>query len=169
MRYSVVYSDRRTMAITVREGQVIVRAPKGTSKQVIEGFIRKHVNWINEKIKLQAERASKFEALTDSEISRLKVAAKSYFANRTREMSESMGIKYSRIEITAAKTKHGSCNSKGVLRFNFRLMLYPEEAREYVIVHELCHIIHPNHSKDFYNLVLHFMPDYKARAQLLKK
>ena len=78
-----------------------------------------------------------------------------------------MGLKYGRIKITSAKRRLGSCNTNAVICFSYRLMLYPEAAREYVVVHELAHLKYMNHSRDFYELVKQYMPDYKERKRLL--
>ena len=72
------------------------------------------------------------------------------------------------IKITKAKKRFGSCNGKNSLCFSCFLMKYPMEAVDYVVVHELAHIKYHNHSKDFYNLINHYMPDYKQREKLLK-
>jgi len=79
-----------------------------------------------------------------------------------------MNLKYGRITITSAKTRFGSCSSKGNISYSYKLMLYPEAAREYVVVHELAHLVEMNHSKRFYSLVERYLPDYKERRKLLK-
>ena len=79
-----------------------------------------------------------------------------------------MGLKYSRITITSAETRFGSCSSKGNISYSYRLMLYPEAAREYVVVHELAHLLEMNHSKKFYAIVERYLPDYKERRRMLK-
>ena len=79
-----------------------------------------------------------------------------------------MNVKPTGIKITSAKKRFGSCSGKNSICFSYYLMLYPKEAVDYVVVHELAHIRHHNHSKDFYNFVSEFMPDYKEREKLLK-
>ena len=72
------------------------------------------------------------------------------------------------IKITSARTRFGSCSSKNSICFSWRLMLYPPEAIDYVIVHELAHIRHHDHSPAFYALIEQYLPDWKARMKLLK-
>jgi predicted metal-dependent hydrolase len=79
-----------------------------------------------------------------------------------------MGLKYGRITITSAKKRFGSCSTAGNISYSYRLMLYPEEAREYVVVHELAHLVQMNHSKEFYNIIAKVLPDYKYRKKMLK-
>ena len=79
-----------------------------------------------------------------------------------------MGLNYGRITITSAKKRFGSCSSVGNISYSYRLMLYPEAAREYVVVHELAHLVEMNHSKKFYEVIAKILPDYKYRKKLLK-
>ena len=72
-----------------------------------------------------------------------------------------MNIKPTGVKITSAQKRFGSCNGKNSLCFSYILMLYPDEAVDYVVVHELSHIRHHNHSKDFYKLISSVLPDYK--------
>ena len=168
MNYTVKYSDRKTLSITVRNAQVIVRSPKNIDKGRIEAFVTKHSEWINEKVKQQSAKINRFNNLSESDIAVLKTRAREYFNWKTNDFAAIMGLKYGKIKITSAKTRFGSCNSNGTICFSYRLMLYPEKAREYVIVHELAHLVHMNHSKAFYKLVESYMPDYKERMRLLK-
>ena len=79
-------------------------------------------------------------------------------------------IDYTSVKVKDAKTRYGSCiPSKKALHFSSRLVMLPEKAIDAVIVHELCHIIHPNHSKNFYKLVEKYIPNYKEIDKYLKR
>lgn len=80
-----------------------------------------------------------------------------------------LDVNPSRVTIRNQKTRWGSCSSKGNLNFNWRLMMAPAEVIDYVVVHELSHMIHLNHSKNFWNQVSVILPDYRARKDWLKK
>ena len=168
MDYNIVFSDRKTISLTIKNGELIVRAPLGTTEKRINSILQKHEKWIEKHLFKSIENKERFPSLTDEEINDLKKKAKEYFLSKTEEISEIMGLKYGRITITSAKTRFGSCSSKGNICFSYRLMLYPEAAREYVIFHELCHLVHMNHSKSFYKLLSKYLPDYKERRRLLK-
>ena len=84
-----------------------------------------------------------------------------YFAPR-------IGVSYGRISIRHQKTKWGSCSSKGNLNFNCLLMLAPEEVRDYVVVHELCHRKQMNHSEVFWAEVERALPNYRDARKWLK-
>ncbi len=112
---------------------------------------------------------------TPEEIKRLSVmdkrfrsAAKEYFPKRVAYYHQQTGGNYTKITIRDQKTRWGSCSSSGTLSFNYRLMYAPPRVLDYVVVHELCHLTHMNHSKDFWNMVASIMPDYKSYRQWLK-
>ena len=168
MEYTLIYSDRKTLSISVKGGVVTVRAPKGMSKSAIDGFISKNKKWVETHIEKEKARIDKFEALGDEDIKRLKKEAKGYLSWKTDYYANIMGLKYGRITITSAETRFGSCSSKGNISYSYRLMLYPELAREYVVVHELAHLVEMNHSKRLYSIIEKYMPDYKIRKRMLK-
>ena len=72
-------------------------------------------------------------------------------------------------ERLAARRRFGSCSAEGHICFSWRLMQYPPEAIDYVVVHELAHLKHMDHSDAFYALVAQYLPDHKARRALLRK
>jgi predicted metal-dependent hydrolase len=87
---------------------------------------------------------------------------------RVIHFSKQYQINVGKIRITSARTRWGSCSSKGTLSFSWRLVLTPPEVIDYVVVHELAHTIHYNHSQLFWKLVEQWMPDYKERRKKLK-
>lgn len=73
-----------------------------------------------------------------------------------------------KIVVKEQKKRWGSCTSKGTLLFNWRDIMAREDVLDYIIVHEMCHLIHMDHSKNFYNMVASIMPDYKLKQEWLK-
>ena len=167
MKYELIYSDRKTISASVKGGKLTVRAPKKVSREFIESFLYKHEKWIREHLMLEEQRQKRTQ-LSDEKITTLKNEAKIYFKDKTEYYSKIMGLKYSRITITSAESRFGSCSSKGSICYSYRLMLYPEAAREYVVVHELAHLCEMNHSKRFYSILEKYLPDYKERRRMLK-
>ncbi|AGK61168.1 putative metal-dependent hydrolase [Archaeoglobus sulfaticallidus PM70-1] len=83
--------------------------------------------------------------------------------------SRLLGIKYGRIFIKMQKTKWASCSSKANLSFNLAMLALPEKLREYIVVHELAHLIEPKHTNAFWDLVGFYYPEYKNAEKELKK
>ena len=168
MEYKVVYSNRKTISICVEKTEVIVRAPINTDTKTIEKLLEKYSGWINKNIDLQRKKQDLLRDRTPAEVAALKKEARVYLKEKTDYFADIMNLKYGRISITSAKKRFGSCSSAGNISYSYRLMLYPEEAREYVVVHELAHLKEMNHSKQFYDIVASVLPDYKSRKRLLK-
>lgn len=93
--------------------------------------------------------------------------ANAYLKQRTALLAERLGVAISGVKITSAKKRFGSCSSKKGICLSFRLMAAPEALIDAVIVHELCHTVHMNHGKAFYELLLRLLPDYRARHKAL--
>ena len=168
MEYEVIYSKRKTLSVSIRAGKVIVRSPIGLSGARISTFLEKHLKWIEKHLELSRMKKDPIEQMSKAQIEALRKKARSILTNKTEHYSKIMGLKYGRITITGAKTRFGSCSSKGNISYSYRLMMYPESAIDYVVVHELAHLKEMNHSKRFYALVENILPDYKERIKLLK-
>ena len=169
MEYKVIYSNRKTLSLSVKDEKLIVKAPFCTTKEQIDSVVNSHLNWIEKHIKIQMERRMNQGELTEEKIKNLRNKAKSIIPAKVSHYADMMGLKYGRITITGAKTRFGSCSGKGNLSFSYLLMLYPDEAIDYVVVHELAHLKEMNHSAKFYKIIESVFPDYKQRQKMLKK
>ena len=167
MKYQIVFSDRKTVGLSVKDGKLTVRAPRGTKVDFIEKVVEKHRGWIEKHMNVSAIKNDRYN-LNEENIRVLKSEARVYFKDCVERFSFVMGLFPRRVRITSAKRRFGSCSSEGNLCFSYLLMLYPEKAREYVVVHELAHLVHMNHSPLFYELVAKYLPDYKERIRMLK-
>lgn len=97
-----------------------------------------------------------------------KARALQVLSERVKLYAAQHGFKPMRIRITSARTRWGSCSSRGTLSFTWRLVMAPIEVIDYVVVHELVHLKVKNHSKVFWDSVAALMPDYKQRLAWLK-
>ena len=167
MDYEVIYSKRKSVAIKIENGCVVVKAPLKFPKKDINNIVEKHKEWIEKAIEREKRKREKYEILSDEQIKQLKRQARIYFGALCERYAAIMKLSYNRITITSAKTRFGSCSSSKNISFSYLLMLCPEAAREYVVVHELAHLLEMNHSKRFYAVVEKYLPDYKARRRLL--
>lgn len=135
-----------------------------------KGFNEKK-DWITENLKKVKERQKEREEiqkLTMDEVKQLADIALKVIPEKVKHYAEIMNVQYGRITIRNQKTRWGSCSEKGNLNFNCLLMLAPDKVVDYVVVHELCHLIEMNHSKAFWQQVEGVMPDYKIYRQWLK-
>ncbi len=99
----------------------------------------------------------------------LKNTAEKYIVPRTHQLAKAMNTSINKITLRQQKTRWGSCSSAGNLNFNWRLVHYPPEVIDYVIIHELAHRTHMDHSSSFWQLVARYDPDHLKHRNWLKK
>ncbi|MBQ3789574.1 MAG: M48 family metallopeptidase [Lachnospiraceae bacterium] len=172
-------SRRKTLSLEITpEGKLIIRAPLRASDEEILSFARSHREWIADKIREAASRKQQREEyerrhhirpLTRAELKELGKAAAEYIPMRAAHYAAIMGVDFNRITIRNQTTRWGSCSAKKNLNFNALLMLTPGEVIDSVIVHELAHLKHMDHSQAFYAEVLRVYPDYRKWDRWLKK
>ena len=105
-----------------------------------------------------------------NEITRfLKSTAEKYILPRTKQLAEKMILKFNRVSLRQQKTRWGSCSSKKNLNFNWRLVHCSPQVIDYVIIHELAHLAHMNHSQKFWKFVEIFDPEYRKHRGWLKR
>lgn len=167
--FKVIRSDRRTLSLQVKDGSVIVRAPLRATDARIQAFVQSHEAWIEKALRQQQARAEAHPEPTEAERKAYIQRAKTLLPERVRHYSRIMGLYPTQVRITSAKTRFGSCSNKGHICFSWRLMQYPPEAIDYVVVHELAHLKHMDHSPAFHALVASVLPDHKQRRALLRK
>lgn len=102
-------------------------------------------------------------------ISILRKEAKAHLPRRMRYLADKHGFDYSSLRFTHASSRWGSCNSKKAISLNIALMNIPFELIDYVLVHELAHTVHMNHSKEFWNEVARADPSFTAHRKQLKQ
>jgi len=91
------------------------------------------------------------------------------FSRRVEYFCAKIGARYGNIQVRNQKTRWGSCSSKGQLSFNWRLLLAPPDVLDYLVIHEVSHLKHPDHSQRFWNLVKTLCPGYKRHQLWLKE
>ena len=168
MEYKLIRSKRKSIGLQVKNGELIVRAPVTTPICEIEKVILRHKRWIGTRLDMQ-KKSENAPCITSKDIESLAKKAKEIIPPRVNYYASRIGVTYGSITIRNQKTKWGSCSGKGNLNFNCLLMLAPMEVLDSVIVHELCHRKHMNHSKAFYDEVLKAYPEYYKWHDWLKK
>ena len=167
---SVVLSDRKSVAIQVkRDLSVVVRAPRSINESELERIVEKNREWIERQLEKMSSLPAPPPEPTPDELDRLTELAKRTLPERVEHYSKIMSLTSTGITITSAKSRYGSCSPKNRLSFSCRLMQKPLEAIDYVVVHELAHIRHKNHGKEFYALIASVLPDHKERRAMLRE
>ncbi len=95
--------------------------------------------------------------------------ARKVFKDRVEFYSSEYGFDYSKLRLSSARTRWGSCSSKGTLSLTWKLVMAPLKIVDYVVVHELSHLREHNHSSKFWAQVGAILPDYKTRRKWLKE
>ncbi len=182
----VIRSIRRTISLEITSVGIRLRIPRRLSDLERDIFLQKHAGWLKKKLAARTKRqqgdgygniddVKPFSGMgTDrfpvyAELpAKDKAVIKKAFEDRVSYYADIMGVSYNRITIRDQKTRWGSCSSKGNLNFNFRLYYMPQHLMDYVIVHELSHRRHMDHSKEFWNEVGRFYPEYKKCVEELR-
>jgi predicted metal-dependent hydrolase len=167
---------RRSVSIGVTHDGVLVTAPLRESYTNIERIVIKHGSWILNRLAHSSEYANlappdhlkNDPQAKDSMVQTYRLQAHKLFHERMTIYQYQLGVYYKQLKISDQKSQWGNCNRFGVIRLNWRLVLLPLEIIDYVIVHELCHLVHLNHSKSFWRLVEKAVPDYKAKRKALR-
>lgn len=170
MTYELIRSIRKTIALQIKgDGRIIVRAPLRMAAKDIQRFVDSKATWIEKHLAIIKQRQQPVaSAFTLEQLQQLADAAKSDLPQRVARFAALVGVTYGRITIRAQKSRWGSCSGKGNLNFNCLLMLCPEEVRDYVVVHELCHRKELNHSPRFWAEVEKVLPGYMVHRKWLK-
>ena len=164
--YSLIRSSRRSMAIEVRPGgRVLVRVPKEVSDGEARAFVLAHRARVERAVERMRAKAAP-QPPGEEEIKELRRRARAEMPGRVEYWCKRLGLKAGRVKITSAQTRWGSCSSKGNICFSYLLMRCPDEFIDYVALHEVAHLTHPNHGRGFYALIERHMPDYKRRRKL---
>jgi predicted metal-dependent hydrolase len=141
--------------------------PQWMSRVEVERVLAEKRPWIEQQRRRQVPRLG-LELLAVSE-SEARIGVRELASALAEEEAERLGVAYRRIRIGDQRTLWGSCSPSGTLSFNWRLVLAPLEVLDYVVVHELCHLRIPNHSRRFWALLSGRRPHYgESRSWLLE-
>lgn len=164
IKVTIIHSNRKTLSIQLKPGEIIARAPLRMKDKEIYSFIESKKSWIEKnlaKIEEREKAISEVQPFTQEEINALAEKAKAIIPERVKYYAPKIDVTYNRITIRCQRTRWGSCSLKGNLNFNCLLALFPLEVIDSVVVHELCHRKHMNHSPQFYAEIEKVFPEYK--------
>ena len=167
IKVTVTKKRMKNMYLRIRkeDGSIQVSAPHHCSNAQIRSFIEARIDWIKLHQKKYQELNEKQEPrpiLSDAEIKRRKALLKAAAERLVCKFEPVMGVSVSGITIRQMKTRWGSCNVK-TCHINLNLALYEKtpECLEYVVVHEMCHLLEPSHNPVFWGYVTQYYPDWK--------
>lgn len=156
--------QRRINFIVHQDGALVVTAPKSCSVALIKEMLAKNEKWITKQIGTRQKNITVDERV----VKYMKKALRPVVHAKLMQFNEYYKFTYNRVSIRHQKSRWGSCSTEGNLNFNCKLMCLSDELRDYVIVHELCHLQEMNHSQKFWRLVKETIPRYKELRQELK-
>ncbi len=163
IEYAVRRTKRRSIAIRVeRDGSVTVFAPYFTSNDLIEQSILKNVSWI---LKKQAEvrkflSENAIVSFSEQELDEIKRLAGEKIPPVFRLCVNVVGVEPKKLTLRPMVSKWGRCSSRGHVSINTLLALAPDNVMRYIVIHELCHLKHMDHSKSFKELLYLYCPDH---------
>ena len=170
---NLVRSSRRSLAAEILpDGSVTVRAPQRMPESEIRRFLTEKAASIEKHVQKRTAQNAQLSALppfTPADIRDMADRAAALIPQRVAYYAQKIGVSYGRITIRNQKTRWGSCTAEGNLNFNCLLMAAPPEVLDSVIVHELCHRLYANHSRQFYEAVYGAFSGYDRCNQWLKQ
>lgn len=227
IEYQLIRSNKRkSIALQVKQGVVIVRAPHYVKESYIQQLVSQKSSWLEAKLLIQnnqlkdhrlnhqgivfsdngflwfqgtrknisltfsinnslenndntiqitlAQRYKKLSEIQQQKAAKrlveawFKQSAITLLSNKVEYYSAQLNLYPSSIKVRQYKARWGSCNNNGQLSFNYLLMMVPDWVVDYVVVHELCHLKHLNHSRQFWALVTAYFPRFQEAKAWLK-
>ncbi len=171
MEYELIRSTRlRSVRIVVDvDGTVRVHAPVFAPEFAIKTFLWRKRSWIEDaRARVLRRLAGKKPIMLPRGAYKLyKEEARHFIVRKLEYWNRFFGFRYGNVSIRNQKARWGSCSARGNLSFNYKLLFVPQHLADYVIVHELAHLAHLNHSAAFWKVVEQAIPGYKKhRAEL---
>ena len=161
----------RRLSIRVQPGgRTLVTVPRRASWSSVLRFMRSQAAWVartTEIMRRYAPRPTKAEARRAYLLH--KEAARRFAYAAIARFAPLYGVSVKAVSIRDQRTRWGSCSRDGRLSFNYRLALLPERLAEYVVVHELCHLLAFDHSPRFWALVAKAVPEHRALRKILHR
>ena len=169
--YTLTRRRVRNLNLRVRaDGSVAVSAPARVPLAAVDAFVAAHAAWVASAVgRAQARRAAEAAEVLPPKaeaLARMQALCAAYYPLFA---ASCPGGRMPRIAVRDMRTRWGSCHpAKRQITLTARLALQPPAAIEYVVVHEYCHFVHPDHQAGFWALVASILPDWKARRALLR-
>ncbi len=162
-----VRSRRVTLRVNPRGGVTVTIPCFVSYKAGLEFFLAKK-GWVLRVQERQRERIGDEHIPAPEEIEELRKVAKEVLPARLKELAERHSFEYNAVRVKHNSSNWGSCSRKGNINLNLNLVRLPDELRDYVILHELCHLRHPDHGPGFHALLESLCPGHIAKQRALR-
>lgn len=136
-----------------RDGTLRLTYPLFCSRSRAITFAESKAEWIENTRQRIMERVAVYPTINREELERMRRAARQYVPHTIERLATQHGFRYSSLRISSAHTRWGSCSGRNGISISLFVMILPEHLREFIILHELCHTIHHNHSAAFHTLL----------------
>lgn len=168
---TIIRSHRRTIGLHVgSDAQLTVRAPMRASQRAIEKILAQKRAWILAAQDRMRRRLSEAPPPIPARFLKdYKRQALQILSSRVRHYAARMRLEPSAIKVNSARRRWGSCSRRGNLNFSYRLVFAPLPVIDYVVVHELAHLRHLNHSRAFWDAVAAVLPEFRTQHRWLKE
>lgn len=189
---TLIKSSRKSIVLEIIEsGDIVVKAPYIVSGRRIKEFVTSKSGWLNHRLEKINSIMRRYPLTHGSKIPfmgkeidipidesiNIKDKLVKWYRDKAREelttlvdkYSKDLNITVNKIYIREQKTRWGSCSSRGNLSFNWKIILTKPELIHYLVIHEVCHMIHMNHSREFWSLVERYDQDYRRNRKELKE
>ena len=144
---------RSIRLVVRRDGTLRLTYPLFSSRATAIAFAESKMAWIEQTRKRIIQRTVNHPTISSTEVERLRRAAREYIPTTLARLAHSHGFTYTTLRISSAHTRWGSCSGKNGISISLFVMLLPEHLREFILLHELCHTRHHNHSTAFHTLL----------------
>ena len=170
MAPEVLYVDGIEVRIARDGGHVDASAPAWMSPADVADFVRRKHDWIEAQMeRVSATPMAQASQASKAEVAQWRAVVQACVPALVAAWEPIMGVKAGQLAYRNMTSRWGSCQpSTGRICINVRLALYPPECLEYVVVHELCHLLERGHGPRFHQLMDRFMPDWKQRRDKLR-
>jgi predicted metal-dependent hydrolase len=177
--YQVIQKKKKSYQIVIKPtGAVILRCPVEATDEDVREIMEHHAESISQSL-ARMPKLPEREILTAEDVARLKREAKQYLPNRVKHFAEIMGVKPDIVKITSGQKCWASCIRRGIrgktegrhytICFSYRVMMLPENLRDFLVLHELAHMIEIRHTPAFYALLAKYEPNHYYFADQVER
>jgi len=160
------------LRLTAAGGEITITVPTRTKERSIQYFLESKSDWIQDKWEqIQSTKKSYPDIAinTKDHYDEHKEIALQQAMQKVDYWNTDLQLPFNQVRVRKMKTRWGSCTGKKNLHFNYKILFLPEDLQDYLVVHELCHLIHPNHSADFWSAVEDVIPAYESHHKALRE